>query len=422
MAISTLNLPVPAGDGVGAWVDVSSIAPERTFTIDVGTDFEGDLFIDAACTAGGAPVDPNQFTPVLRFNSTSQRKVTGLLACNFLRVRREKTRPENPTVPTVNVGGDTAGAAVFGVLALTPSDGVGAALDISAGGEVLTILAAGTFNRAVYIEGSNDAGATFARIEDFGVFEAAEQKTAKCIFERARAASEKSGGGDAPIIMIGSMALASLGGAPFPGFGSIVTVDASANADGVAGTAARSDHKHEVATGSPVGVGAANAGGASDDLARADHVHAGVSSANGATGAFTTSGPVVDNTTPLAPTFQNKKTKTLPGGFVSADIDTNVNLGFIVPKLSANLVMPAPTNTLEGRIITFEIQQETTTRTVTWNAAYQFAKAGTEFGVTLAQFNTLLASMLNDETLKIAFERSGRKGTWVCVALAGPYA
>lgn len=206
MAITTLNLPVPAADGNGAWIDVSSIAPLRTFTIDVGANFSGELFIDAACTGGGAPADPAQFTPVARFDSTTARKATLLLACDFLRVRRRFVRPENLTVPVINVGGESAGAAVFGVLAVTAGDGLGAPFDISAGGEVLTVLTAGNFDRAAYIEGSQDAGATFARIEDFGKFEAAQGKTAICIFERIRVASEKSRSGDSPIVMVGCMA------------------------------------------------------------------------------------------------------------------------------------------------------------------------------------------------------------------------
>lgn len=272
MPVTTLNLPVPAADGVGAWVDVSSIAPERTISIDVGANFEGELFVDAACTAGAAPVDPLQFTPVLRFDSTTQRKTTILLACNFLRVRRRFTRPENPTVPVVNVGGDTAGASVFGVLAVTAGNGLGAPLDISAGGAVLTILTAGTFDRAVYIEGSQDAGTTFARIEDFGKFESSQGKTALCSFERVRVASEKSRSGDSPIVMVGSMAESAAALA----FGSIVSVDADPNVDGVAATASRADHKHEVLTAAPTGtveIGDAGAEGVASQLARADHVH-----------------------------------------------------------------------------------------------------------------------------------------------------
>lgn len=370
MPITTLNLPVPAADGSGAWVDVSSIGPERTISIDVGANFEGELFVDAACTAGAAPIDPAQFTPVVRFDSTTQRKTTILLACNFLRVRRRFTRPENPTVPVVNVGGDAAGASVFGVLAVTAGDGLGAPFDISAGGEVLTVLTAGNFDRAAYIEGSQDAGATFARIEDFGKFEAAQGKTAICIFERIRVASEKSRSGDSPIVMVGCMALASLGS------GGITSI----NANG----------------------GAAQVGPAISLLS-----------------------PMLSR--PAANTFRhdNANDKTLPDPFVSGDIDTDVNNGFIVPKLSANLVVPIPTNTRSGRKITFKITQEGTTRTVTWTGGaggYQFVKSGSSLGPTQAQFDAELAAMLDDEILKIGFEFDSAKNRWLCVALTGRYA
>ena len=49
---------------------------------------------------------------------------------------------------------------------------------------------------------------------------------------------------------------------------------AAAGAVGVATTAARGDHAHQVSTGTPVAVGTANADGTATTLARSDHVHA----------------------------------------------------------------------------------------------------------------------------------------------------
>ena len=53
----------------------------------------------------------------------------------------------------------------------------------------------------------------------------------------------------------------------------IVDVDKSAEDPGVSNTAARGDHKHDIATAAPVTIGTANAEGSGAWLARADHVH-----------------------------------------------------------------------------------------------------------------------------------------------------
>ena len=55
-----------------------------------------------------------------------------------------------------------------------------------------------------------------------------------------------------------------------------VNVDAAASATGTATEIARQDHKHSIATGTPVAIGTANAAGTATSLARSDHVHAGL--------------------------------------------------------------------------------------------------------------------------------------------------
>lgn len=50
-------------------------------------------------------------------------------------------------------------------------------------------------------------------------------------------------------------------------------VSASAASVGFSTSAARSDHKHDIQTASPVSIGSSNAEGTSDSIARADHIH-----------------------------------------------------------------------------------------------------------------------------------------------------
>lgn len=67
--------------------------------------------------------------------------------------------------------------------------------------------------------------------------------------------------------------------------------DAATGAAGTSSDYARGDHKHQVATGTPVSVGVANSDGTSDTLARADHVHAHGNLAGGTLHALATPNP-----------------------------------------------------------------------------------------------------------------------------------
>lgn len=59
-----------------------------------------------------------------------------------------------------------------------------------------------------------------------------------------------------------------------PAPATVANVSAAPGAVGASTAVAREDHAHQVAVGSPVGVGTANSDGVSTSLARADHVHA----------------------------------------------------------------------------------------------------------------------------------------------------
>jgi len=202
--------------------------------------------------------------------------------------------------------------------------------------------------------------------------------------------------------------------------------------EGVSTDLVRADHQHAVPApvAAPPAIAAAGAIGVATTPARSDHTHAGIASIDpNGTGALT---GALDLDSPMLSVsgstirLDNANTKTLPGSFVSGDIDTDVNNGFIIPKLSANLAVPIPTNTREGRKITFKITQESTTRTVSWTGGaggYAFASgAFAGSAVTVTQFNDMLAAMGDDEVLKIGFEYDSTLDRWLCVALAGIFA
>jgi hypothetical protein len=226
-----------------------------------------------------------------------------------------------------------------------------------------------------------------------------------------------------------------------------------AGSAGVATSASRSDHQHALPVPTVINaVDSASALGTSTKVAREDHTHAGVASViagagisvSGATGNVTVTNTGVldiqpnggaaltgqiDLNSPMISVsgnvirIDNANTKTLPGAPVSADINTDVNTGFIVVKLAASTTIPipqAPTGNSEGRKITFKITSRgTSSDTVTWTAGaggYLFASG---LGPLLTDFNNLLAATPNNGVIKIGFEYDSTLNRWVCVALAG---
>lgn len=354
------NLPVPAGNGSGASTIVSALGGTRTVTVDK-SQFSGILLLEASN-------DNVNFASVVRFDSGSQRQVVLNLACKYVRITRSGVVPEIPAVPSVQIGASNAIDGVFTVLPVTPGDGAGASVDISLGGDLITIMGAGTFNRAVYIEGSQDGGVTWSRITDLGRFETARVDNTIATFNRLRTFSEQSGGNDAPVIMLGSMSLSGGG--------------------------------------------------------------AGVTSINGLTGAITLRSPML-RTTGNTLHIENKNVFELSEPVGVNDIDVDVFNAFSI-VLDDNLVMPIPVSTVlvspqDNEVITFTIQQsgDSSGNTVTWTGGaggYAFAPVGAAAGVTLAQFQAVqLAASSSNELYKIAFEYKAFENQWYCVALAGEF-
>jgi len=350
MATVFANLPVPAADGVGASVDVTGLGPLRTISIDDGAAFEGLLFVEASCDGGV------NFVPITRFDSSSQRKVTQLAGYQFARVRRTLVRPGG-ALPVINIGSEAAGAEVFGAMAVPAGDGVGAALNIAAGGDVLTIYAAGTFNRNIFIEGSQDGGVTFSRIDDFGKFEAARFQTTQGAFQLLRVRSTQAGGGDVPVIMAASMALATAGGG-----GGII------NVNGVV-TAALANLRSPMASIDPAGV------------LRIDHGNLKV---------LISVDPVVGINVDLNTSF-----------FLELSSDD---------QLISNPVVSILATPRDGENIAFIFKSGVESpRKVLWDTKYIFASGETD-GITLAAVNKAMLAI--DDYLEITFRYNADNDRW----------
>lgn len=135
------DLPVPAGDGVGAAVDVTTLG--RTKTITVQGDLKGTITVEIS-------LDGATFYPLKSF--AKKGKMTDEFAAQYMRVRVSGYKSGSGNV---DVGSEDFGQ-LFAALPTTAGDGVGAAVDVSALGTLNTIGVAGDFSGTVTLEISED--------------------------------------------------------------------------------------------------------------------------------------------------------------------------------------------------------------------------------------------------------------------------
>ena len=135
------DLPVPAGDGVGAAVDVTTLG--RTKTITVQGNLKGTITVEIS-------LDGATFYPLKSF--AKKGKLTEEFAAQYMRCRVSGYKSGTGNV---DVGSEDFGQ-LFAVLPTTAGDGVGAAVDVSALGTLNTIGVAGDFSGTVTIELSED--------------------------------------------------------------------------------------------------------------------------------------------------------------------------------------------------------------------------------------------------------------------------
>ena len=147
MANVFTNLPAPAGNGVGAGQDVSTMGRERTITVQ-GT-FRGTVIIEFSNEAGGA----GPYAQIEVFTAAGKKTVQ--IAAQFMRVRRSGVPTIDPGLPDVEVAANDNGGQ-FLDLPAPAGNGSGASIDVSALGTFNTIAVQGTFTGTVVIEISED--------------------------------------------------------------------------------------------------------------------------------------------------------------------------------------------------------------------------------------------------------------------------
>lgn len=143
-----VSLPVPAGNGVGAAVDVSAMGAFKTIAVVGG--FQAVLSVEVS-------EDGINFGPLITFTSPDVESVE--TATQWMRVRIAGY--EAGALPTsVTIGSNDLGALFF-ALTVPAGNGTGAATNVSTLGIKKTIIVSGPFSGSIIIEASED-GVGFA--------------------------------------------------------------------------------------------------------------------------------------------------------------------------------------------------------------------------------------------------------------------
>jgi hypothetical protein len=146
MANIFVNLPIPAGDGPGAAIDVSAMGKEKS--IVVGGAFPGATIAIEVSTDGGTI-----FQAIWLFAAAGKKVIPA--AAQFIRVF-VRGRSAAAFSANVDVGANDNGA-LFANLPVPAGDGTGAPVDVSALGNFTTFVAGGLLRGvAIAIEISED--------------------------------------------------------------------------------------------------------------------------------------------------------------------------------------------------------------------------------------------------------------------------
>lgn len=158
MANVFVNLPMPAFNGAGAAVDVSTMGGLKTIVV-AGTFDEATIAVEISEEAAG----PTQaWAPIAMFQSGDTRRLVRC-AARYMRVNVSGRKTSLPFSANADVGANDAGA-LFATIAMPALNGPGAAVDVSALGGFSTFVVGGTFPGAtIGIEGSED-GTDYAPI------------------------------------------------------------------------------------------------------------------------------------------------------------------------------------------------------------------------------------------------------------------
>lgn len=154
MANIFVNIPVPAGNGSGAPVDMTAFGGSKTISV-------AGPFVAAINFEISNELVPTKWAPAATFLQPGGQNLN--LACHWMRATVTNFKSG---VPVANVGGTDDGA-LFASLPVPAGNGVGAAVDVSALGLFKTVTVGGPFRGNVQLEVSEDGITKWSQI-DFG--------------------------------------------------------------------------------------------------------------------------------------------------------------------------------------------------------------------------------------------------------------
>lgn len=159
MANQTANLPAPAANGAGAWVDVSTFGALKTISVEGnGGVFEPSVtveFSNESAATSGTPVCPTFQLP---------GEDTVMVAARWMRAVVSNYRGGG--APSVDVGGTDEGT-VFATLVAPAGNGAGSGVDTSSLPSFQTVQVLGRFRGTLNVEISEDGGTRWSTLCSF---------------------------------------------------------------------------------------------------------------------------------------------------------------------------------------------------------------------------------------------------------------
>lgn len=194
MAVLTFNLPVPAGDGAGAAVDVSTLGGDRT--VVVGGSLSGVIHVEVSNEAV-----PTSWAEVASFPGSFPTPARGKKSLEIAaRWMRARVTDFVAGAGNVDVGGDDAGSGFLNLPA-PAGNGTGAAV-VTAGLEVFrSVTVGGTFTGSVLIEVSED-NVSYGQCMVFGA-PGVQSMPIAASFMRVRRANITPGFAGLPLVNVG---------------------------------------------------------------------------------------------------------------------------------------------------------------------------------------------------------------------------
>ncbi len=189
------NLPLPAGNGPGAAVDVSSLGAPRT--IECVGSFVGATIAIEASSDGGAT-----FSPLTSFQNKGGEQVLPAVV-QFVRTLVSGRKLTVPFSANVDIAANDGGS-LFAVLPLPVQNGAGVAVDLSAFGNLTTVNVTGAFAGAsVAVEISED-NLAWAPLVAFGGQGGIKTKDVTAAWARANVSGRKTAVPFGAVVAIGA--------------------------------------------------------------------------------------------------------------------------------------------------------------------------------------------------------------------------